>query len=134
MLNYKKLTDGALTICDQVSRFSSNSDFIKRFSMTTEMDKSHEFLASLFYSHYIVEKDRVGNILFKNKKYNKNQQTLLFGSHLDTVENAGKYDGVLGVVIGLIIGRELANSGVNVDVVGFSDEEGGVLVTDLLVV
>ena len=48
------------------------------------------------------------------------------GSHLDTVPNAGAFDGVLGVVmaiavVGLLDGRRLPFA---IEVVGFSDEEG----------
>jgi len=54
--------------------------------------------------------------------------TLLLGSHLDTVPNAGKYDGPLGVLVALASLELLATQGVqmpfHVDIVGFSDEEG----------
>jgi len=51
---------------------------------------------------------------------------LIIGSHLDTVPNAGAYDGVLGVVLGLALveglgGRRLPYA---IEVIGFSDEEG----------
>jgi len=51
---------------------------------------------------------------------------LLFGSHLDTVPNAGAYDGILGVVLAVEMlealgGRKLP---FEIAVVGFSEEEG----------
>jgi allantoate deiminase len=51
---------------------------------------------------------------------------LLIGSHLDTVPNAGAYDGVLGVVLAVTLleglgGRRLPYA---VEVVGFAEEEG----------
>jgi len=51
---------------------------------------------------------------------------LLIGSHLDTVPNAGTYDGVLGVVLAVSLlealeGRKLP---FGIEVVGFSEEEG----------
>ena len=51
---------------------------------------------------------------------------LMMGSHLDTVPNAGAYDGVLGVVLsiallGALKGRKLPFA---IEVVGFSEEEG----------
>jgi allantoate deiminase len=53
-------------------------------------------------------------------------ERLLIGSHLDTVPNAGAYDGVLGVVLpiallGALHGRKLPFA---IEVVGFSEEEG----------
>src|SRR5262249_44204614 len=51
---------------------------------------------------------------------------LLIGSHLDTVPNAGAYDGALGVVLAVALlqaleGRRLS---FGIEVVGFSEEEG----------
>jgi allantoate deiminase len=55
-------------------------------------------------------------------------KTLLLGSHLDTVRDAGKYDGPLGVLAALAVAQQLKNEGValpfHVEVIGFSDEEG----------
>ena len=125
MPDFNMIAEEALQICKEVSKISSTSTMVKRFCLTNEMDQCHKFLEERFKSFFIIEKDRVGNILFKCKKYDKTKPTLLFGSHLDTVENAGMYDGILGVVIGLIMGQKFDDHEFNIDVVGFSDEEGG---------
>ena len=51
---------------------------------------------------------------------------LLIGSHLDTVPNAGAYDGILGVVIGIALLEELKGRRLPfcIEVIGFSEEEG----------
>lgn len=51
---------------------------------------------------------------------------LLIGSHLDTVPNAGAYDGVLGAVLAVALLEELHGRRLPfaVEVVGFSEEEG----------
>jgi allantoate deiminase len=55
-------------------------------------------------------------------------RTLLLGSHLDTVRDAGRYDGPLGVLAALAAVEALRESGAalpfHVEIVGFSDEEG----------
>ncbi len=55
-------------------------------------------------------------------------KTLLLGSHLDTVRDAGKYDGPLGVLLPIVALAELKRRGVKlpfaVEVLGFSEEEG----------
>lgn len=55
-------------------------------------------------------------------------KTLLLGSHLDTVRDAGKYDGPLGVLLPIVALAELKRRGVKlpfaVEVIGFSEEEG----------
>jgi allantoate deiminase len=55
-------------------------------------------------------------------------RTLLLGSHLDTVRDAGRYDGPLGVLVALACVERLRERGQRLpfalEVVGFSDEEG----------
>src|SRR5262249_6326270 len=54
--------------------------------------------------------------------------TLLLGSHLDTVRDAGRYDGTLGVLVALAAVERLAAARRRlpfaVEVLGFADEEG----------
>ncbi|WP_240914136.1 allantoate amidohydrolase [Microbulbifer sp. SH-1] len=55
-------------------------------------------------------------------------QTLLLGSHLDTVPGAGRYDGILGVLAAIEVVARFHRRGrrfpFHIDVVGFADEEG----------
>ncbi len=55
-------------------------------------------------------------------------KTLILGSHLDTVRDAGKYDGALGVLLPVVALYELNSRGVklpfHVEIVGFAEEEG----------
>jgi allantoate deiminase len=57
---------------------------------------------------------------------NATGKRLVIGSHLDTVPNAGAFDGVLGVVLGVTLVEELHGSGLPfaIEIVGFSEEEG----------
>lgn len=56
------------------------------------------------------------------------RRTLLLGSHLDTVRDAGRYDGMLGVVTAIEAVRELAQEQQElpfaIEVLAFGDEEG----------
>ena len=53
---------------------------------------------------------------------------LLTGSHYDTVRNGGKYDGRLGILVPMVLVRELSRQGRRLpygfEVVGFAEEEG----------
>ena len=51
---------------------------------------------------------------------------LVFGSHLDTVPDAGAFDGILGVVLGVALVEEVSGAGLPfaIEIVGFSEEEG----------
>jgi N-carbamoyl-L-amino-acid hydrolase len=56
------------------------------------------------------------------------ERRLLTGSHFDTVRNGGKYDGRLGILVPMVIVRELHAAGrrlpFGIEVVGFAEEEG----------
>jgi allantoate deiminase len=72
--------------------------------------------------------DDWGNVIGRLASPNPGAKTLLLGSHLDTVRNAGRYDGQLGVLLALAACEELQRTGsarpFHIDVAGFSDEEG----------
>ena len=75
-----------------------------------------------------VHRDAVGNVVGLYKADRPGAKTLLTGSHYDTVRNAGKYDGRLGIFTPMACIRELHRAGkrlpFNVEVIGFSEEEG----------
>ncbi|NOL50091.1 Zn-dependent hydrolase [Pelistega europaea] len=73
--------------------------------------------------------DRIGNIFgIWETTANKDQQPLMLGSHIDTVINAGKYDGCYGVLAGLEVIQRLQEIGLTTQrpiIVGaFTNEEG----------
>jgi allantoate deiminase len=71
-----------------------------------------------------VSVDAIGNL--RGLHGNGDRARLLMGSHLDTVPCAGAYDGILGVCIALAVVEALrtANLPFDVEVLGFSEEEG----------
>ncbi len=73
-----------------------------------------------------VRVDAAGNLRATYPAAQPGAPKLLLGSHIDTVPNAGAYDGVLGVVLAVSLlealhGRKLP---FGIEVVGFSEEEG----------
>ncbi len=72
--------------------------------------------------------DAVGNVVGVYRGSEPTAPRLLTGSHFDTVRNAGRYDGRLGIFVPLIAVRELHRAGRRlhhgVEVVGFAEEEG----------
>ena len=72
--------------------------------------------------------DAVGNVVGRYLATSQNAQTLLTGSHYDTVRNGGKYDGRLGIFVPMACVRELKRQGkrlpFHIEVIGFSEEEG----------
>jgi len=75
-----------------------------------------------------VREDAAFNLIGCLRSSNPKARTFVLGSHLDTVRNAGKYDGPLGVLAALACAERLSEAGeklpFHLEVVGFSDEEG----------
>lgn len=73
-----------------------------------------------------VRLDAVGNVVGRRESAAVNARTLIIGSHIDTVRNAGSFDGNLGVVLGIEACAHLANKPLPyaIEVVAFGDEEG----------
>ena len=74
----------------------------------------------------VVRTDAAFNLIGRLPSAKRGAKTLIIGSHLDTVRNAGKYDGPLGVLLGIAVVQNLRGKKVpfHLEVVGFSDEEG----------
>ncbi|MFT8418191.1 MAG: allantoate amidohydrolase [Acetobacter sp.] len=72
--------------------------------------------------------DPAGNLIGRYEGQTPGAPALLIGSHLDTVRNAGRYDGTLGVMLGIEVVAHLAERGERlpfaIEVIGFGDEEG----------
>lgn len=72
--------------------------------------------------------DNIGNVRGKWLCNVPNARTIVIASHIDTVRNAGKFDGPLGVTIGIDLIAHLKQLGTdlpfNIELVAFSDEEG----------
>jgi allantoate deiminase len=72
--------------------------------------------------------DAVGNVVGRYEGMESNAPALLIGSHIDTVRNAGKYDGALGVIAAIEAIAELRAKQERmpfpIEVIAFGDEEG----------
>jgi len=72
--------------------------------------------------------DAMGNLAGRHPGDNPNAKTLLLGSHLDTVRNAGKFDGPLGVILAIACVEHLRRRRIRlpfaIEILAFSDEEG----------
>src|SRR5271168_3996884 len=73
-----------------------------------------------------VHVDAIGNIRGLLQSSTSHAPRLVIGSHLDTVPNAGAFDGVLGVVLGIAVVEESKERQLpfSIEVIGFSEEEG----------
>src|SRR5207249_9832770 len=74
------------------------------------------------------EIDTVANVIGRYPAADSAAPALIVASHYDTVRNAGRYDGRLGVLTALILAEYLGRLGrklpFHLDVIAFSEEEG----------
>lgn len=70
--------------------------------------------------------DDIGNLRAVRRSTKDNAPTLLFFSHIDTVPNAGAFDGPLGVILALSVIEELHATPLpfHIEIIAFSEEEG----------
>ncbi len=73
-----------------------------------------------------VDVDAMGNLRGVYAAAGEAMPRLLIASHLDTVPNAGAFDGILGVLFGVALVEELQGERLPfaIEVIGFSEEEG----------
>jgi allantoate deiminase len=121
--------DLALARCKALSRFTEREGQILRTFLSPPMEDCHRLLWRWMEAAGLrVSVDRVGNLRGYYAAVDESSSTprLILASHLDTVPNAGKYDGILGVVLGLSLVEALQGRRLKfgIEVIGFSDEEG----------
>jgi len=99
---------------------------INRFSFTSEEQQAIELVTSYMKeAGMTVNVDGVGNII---GTYGEESETIMLGSHIDTVPDGGKYDGALGVLAAIEIVQTICEQQLplskKIEVVAFKDEEG----------
>jgi allantoate deiminase len=119
-----ELANKVIACCHELAAFSEEPGLITRTFLSPPMRDVHRVLRTWMERLEMrVFVDDAGNI---RGRHGRAAKRLVIGSHLDTVPNAGAFDGVLGVVMGLALVEALGNRcpRVLIEVVGFSEEEG----------
>ena len=117
----------ALELCDRISALSDVPGTITRFFLSPATREAHALLTHEMQALGMqVRTDAAGNLRGIYRAAQPTSRTLLLGSHIDTVPDAGPYDGILGVTLALALiaslaGRRLA---FNLELIAFSEEEG----------
>ncbi len=117
----------AIERCRKLAGFSQDHGSTRRTFLSPPMRDCHrEIAAWLKPLGAKVRIDAAGNLRGFYPAAEANAPRLLIGSHLDTVPNAGAFDGVLGVVLGVALLEALVGKRLpfGIEVIGFSEEEG----------
>jgi allantoate deiminase len=114
---------------DALARCSEQPDGLTRVFLSREHRAANELaLGWMREAGMTARVDAMGNAVGRYEGDRPGLPCLMLGSHLDTVRDAGKYDGMLGVVTAIECVRALhargKRLGFALEVVGFGDEEG----------
>ena len=94
------------------------------------------FVKWLREAHLDVIVDPIGNVCGVRPGRKKDAKPVVMGSHLDTVTDAGPYDGAFGVLSGLEVIRTLNDHGIETEtpvaVAAFTNEEGARFQPDMM--
>lgn len=119
--------DRVITRCREIASCTEIAGQTTRLFLTPSMHTVHALLREwIEAAGMTVSVDAIGNLRGTWNAVSPETPRLLIGSHLDTVPNAGAFDGVLGVVLGIALVEELQgrNLPYAIEVIGFSEEEG----------
>jgi hydantoinase/carbamoylase family amidase len=118
-----------MELADRLARWSDSPEGLT----CTYLSPAHRTVAAeirdlMHQAGLVTEVDAVANVIGRYPAREESARTLIVASHYDTVRNAGKYDGRLGVLIGLVLAEHLKRLNrklpFHLDVIAFSEEEG----------
>jgi allantoate deiminase len=113
---------------NEIAKCSLPSAGVTRFPFT----KEHELAIGVIkgwmeQANLSVSMDAAGTLLGRTEG-SIEAPAFLIGSHQDSVRDGGRYDGIMGIVVGCLALEKLKTEGINlpfaVEVLAFADEEG----------
>ncbi|SFD88336.1 allantoate deiminase/N-carbamoyl-L-amino-acid hydrolase [Lentibacillus persicus] len=126
MINPKRLEKRIYTLADigatkegGVTRLALTKEYKEAINLITQwMEEAgmHVFL------------DAAGNLIGRKEGHKTKKPPIVLGSHIDSVKNGGKFDGVIGVIGGIEVVQHLTEEKFNlkrtIEVIAFCEEEG----------
>ncbi len=121
--------------CDDLAGLSSQPERLERVYLSPEHAAANELVAQWMREAALSTwQDAAGNQCGRREGTTDDLPALVLGSHIDTVPDAGRYDGMLGVLIAIEVANRLRDITLPfaLEVVAFGDEEGTRFGTALL--
>jgi len=129
MTDYGKIAQQVMSRCDELGKISQSDEYLDRRYLTAEHKQANELVGGwMTQAGMKTWQDEAGNLCGRLVSKTPNAPRYLIGSHLDTVPNGGKYDGMLGVLAPISLIQAITDQSIelpfHLDLVGFGDEEG----------
>src|SRR5437773_1411899 len=114
---------------DRLAQFTEDSPRVTRRYLTPEHKQAGEYLIALMRDAGMTAAfDALGNVVGRYESEDRNAPVVMTGSHMDSVRDAGRYDGLFGILTAIACVKELHDRGrklpYTLEIVGFGDEEG----------
>ncbi|QQO17002.1 allantoate amidohydrolase [Bradyrhizobium diazoefficiens] len=114
---------------NELATISEDGDKLTRIYLSKELRKSADLILSwMREARMSARLDAIGNVCGRYEGERPGAPCLMLGSHYDTVRDAGRWDGPLGVITAIACIADLSRRGKRlpfaIEVVGFADEEG----------
>jgi len=123
----QEISSTVMERCEQLGNVSEEAGALTRPYGSRAMCEANEIVSGWMQGAGMsVSRDEIGNLIGFYR--GTGDETLVLGSHLDTVRDAGKYDGILGVMVAIACVQRLHDRGERlpfaIEVAAFADEEG----------
>ncbi len=123
----REIASTVMERCELLGKVSEEAEALTRPYGTPAMRETKETVAEWMRgAGMTVSQDGIGNLI--GRYQGTGDETLILGSHLDTVRDAGRYDGILGVLVAIACVQRLHKRGERlpfaIEVPAFADEEG----------
>ena len=118
-----------LAQADRLAEITEDPPRLTRTYLSPEHRAAGDYIASLMRAAGMqCNYDALGNLVGRYEGAHPDAPVVVIGSHMDSVRNAGRYDGLFGILSGIACVAELHRQrrrlAVAVEVVAFGDEEG----------
>lgn len=118
-----------MAMCEQLAHFSEHAhDLTCSYLTAAHRATATQLRDWMLTAGLEVTTDAVGNVIGLWRSMQPQAATLVTGSHYDTVINAGKFDGRLGIVLPIAVAGQLRRRGVqlpySLQIIAFAEEEG----------
>ncbi len=129
MKNYKLRAEKIEARIQELGQCSDHPEYLSRiFGTKAFVDGQNKIESWMKEAGLQTSIDNFGNVRGKLLSEKEGTKTFVIASHFDTVINAGKYDGPLGILAGLDLLENLiiqqTQIPFNIELIAFSDEEG----------
>ena len=114
---------------DELATYSEHPDHLTRTYLTAKHREAATLIEQwMQLAGMTTHMDAVGNVIGRYEGSEPGSAALMLGSHYDTVQNAGRYDGMYGLIVAIACVEALHRQQLRLpqalEVVAFADEEG----------